>query len=363
VLDYVKIEALSAISSKMVAFLLAFACLTFAIPVADASAQSRTCRSLQAQLASIETGRGAKPSKRFIKYDRAVRNQSVQIKKTERASRKNGCNLLRTNRCERINSSLSKMYANLNALKRARNKAAPRQGSRADRAKILRAIQRNGCNTDNVRTASRQKPSASGRRTLLEQIFGTKTYSDEGATTLVNPDLKRRSGTYRTLCVRTCDGYYFPISFSTTKKRFQSDAEQCAQMCPGTETALFYHPMPGGDAETSISYRTGNEYSSLQNAFSYRKNVNTECSCRFKKGAFEEIAGTQKPEEVEIAAAKPKIGTPQFRDDIGLDEETIELMAGGLTLAKLADISNGEALAEAVNQEIRIVGPAFFPVQ
>ena len=39
-------------------------------------------------------------------------------------------------------------------------------------------------------------------------------------------------GTFRTLCVRTCDGYYFPISFSTTSDQFREDAHTCAGDVP-----------------------------------------------------------------------------------------------------------------------------------
>ena len=31
--------------------------------------------------------------------------------------------------------------------------------------------------------------------------------------------------TYRTICVRLCDGYYFPVSFSTLPNHFQRDAQ------------------------------------------------------------------------------------------------------------------------------------------
>ena len=37
--------------------------------------------------------------------------------------------------------------------------------------------------------------------------------------------------TYRTLCVRLCDGYYFPVSFSTLPNHFQRDSELCASQC------------------------------------------------------------------------------------------------------------------------------------
>ena len=41
---------------------------------------------------------------------------------------------------------------------------------------------------------------------------------------------REAAGTYRTMCVRLCDGYYFPISFSTTSERFPEDAQNCTAM-------------------------------------------------------------------------------------------------------------------------------------
>jgi hypothetical protein len=54
---------------------------------------------------------------------------------------------------------------------------------------------------------------------------------------------KRTGGTYRTLCVRLCDGFYFPISYSTLRERFVADAKQCEQRCP-SRSRLFVHPQP-----------------------------------------------------------------------------------------------------------------------
>ena len=38
--------------------------------------------------------------------------------------------------------------------------------------------------------------------------------------------------TYRTVCVRTCDGYYYPISFSTNASRFREDEMTCRDPAP-----------------------------------------------------------------------------------------------------------------------------------
>src|SRR6185503_17187382 len=43
------------------------------------------------------------------------------------------------------------------------------------------------------------------------------------------------SGTFRTVCVRTCDGGYFPVSFATYQARFQDDERTCKSLCPATE--------------------------------------------------------------------------------------------------------------------------------
>ena len=37
------------------------------------------------------------------------------------------------------------------------------------------------------------------------------------------------SGKYRTLCVRMCDGYYWPVSYSIARSGFYRDANICRQ--------------------------------------------------------------------------------------------------------------------------------------
>jgi hypothetical protein len=85
--------------------------------------------------------------------------------------------------------------------------------------------------------------------------------------------------TYRTLCVRTCDGYYFPISYSTQPQRFAEDERTCQAMCPAAEVSLYTHRNPGEDVNQAIS-NAGRSYTELPNAFSYRKAFNPSCSCK-----------------------------------------------------------------------------------
>ena len=84
--------------------------------------------------------------------------------------------------------------------------------------------------------------------------------------------------TYRTLCVRMCDGFYFPISHATSSTNFARDAETCAASCGG-DARLFYAPSPGGDVESMLDM-TGRTYASFPIAFRYRKTLVQGCQCR-----------------------------------------------------------------------------------
>lgn len=114
-------------------------------------------------------------------------------------------------------------------------------------------------------------------------------------------------GRYRTLCVRTCDGYYYPISFSTTRAGFARDAKQCDSSC-SAPARLFVHRNPGADVQHSVDLK-GQPYSSLENAFRYREELVDNCRCKpepWTEAAKEEferrVAGADTPDAVKTAA-------------------------------------------------------------
>lgn len=95
------------------------------------------------------------------------------------------------------------------------------------------------------------------------------------------------SGNYRTMCVRTCDGYYFPISASVSRRAFHRDAGICRASC-GQEAVLFFHPSSSGDAATMVDL-TGRAYAKLPNAFRYRKTLVDGCKCKPDPWARSEV--------------------------------------------------------------------------
>ncbi|NOU08313.1 MAG: DUF2865 domain-containing protein [Hyphomicrobiaceae bacterium] len=90
----------------------------------------------------------------------------------------------------------------------------------------------------------------------------------------------KSSGTYRTMCVRLCDGFYWPISFSTTQDKFDRDSQACESSCGGPKNArLFSYPNPGGSTD-DLEDTNGTAYKKLPKAFSFRVSVDPSCKCR-----------------------------------------------------------------------------------
>jgi hypothetical protein len=120
----------------------------------------------------------------------------------------------------------------------------------------------------------RQYANRGGGGGFFENLFGGGTIITPGT-----PPGGVGGDTYRTVCVRTCDGYYFPISYSTTPASFPQDEQTCQRMCPAAEVALYSHRNPGEDISQALS-TGGRNYSELPNAFAFRKAFNSSCSCR-----------------------------------------------------------------------------------
>ncbi|URK87642.1 DUF2865 domain-containing protein [Rhizobium sp. RCAM05350] len=90
-------------------------------------------------------------------------------------------------------------------------------------------------------------------------------------------------GSLRTLCVRTCDGAFFPISSNASPADFQRDAEACQRRCPGAETALYYHALTTEETDQMVSAATGEPYADLPSAFAYKTRDLSQpgqCGCR-----------------------------------------------------------------------------------
>ncbi|HYJ58161.1 MAG TPA: DUF2865 domain-containing protein [Methyloceanibacter sp.] len=83
--------------------------------------------------------------------------------------------------------------------------------------------------------------------------------------------------TYRTLCVRLCDGFYFPIGSASPPTSFLDEEKSCRARC-AVPAKLFYQPVLADDAGGMVAL-TGERYSDLPNAFRYRSEYLEHCAC------------------------------------------------------------------------------------
>ena len=83
-------------------------------------------------------------------------------------------------------------------------------------------------------------------------------------------------GNGRLVCVRSCDGGYFPLD--SPPKAKEDVAALCSALCPNAEAMVFQLPREGG-IEQSVS-ETGEPYMKLASALRYRTAYDPSCSCK-----------------------------------------------------------------------------------
>jgi len=304
-------------------------------------AAAQTCFTMQAEMMHLQS-RGAGGSGDRARYERAFREQANILSRTEMRARNAGCFgggffLFRRPvdpSCNMLIGKMRDMQDNLGRLDHLRRRGGSDNGYRI--RELQGMMNARGCDLPG----------------------GSLFDASRGDNFLFEPDAPYYSGggTFRTLCVRTCDGYYFPISFSTTSERFPEDAQSCTAMCPGAEARLFYHPNPGGAPETMMSI-TGEAYSSLPTAFQYRTSLDSACTCR-PPGGYASVASlAPTAQSIPVDTTAP---LPRSRPARGEDPETLADRAGYFVpTAAVIDAPSGTPMATSADgNTIRLVGPA-----
>lgn len=91
-------------------------------------------------------------------------------------------------------------------------------------------------------------------------------------------DVRRRSTHYKAMCVRMCDGYYWPMTSRATWNKLNGLAHRCEDSCNG-DARLFYMPASSTDV-ARMTDLTGRAYEHIDTAFLYRKKLVKSCSCK-----------------------------------------------------------------------------------
>ncbi|MGY3697720.1 hypothetical protein ACVIGA_007800 [Bradyrhizobium sp. USDA 3240] len=359
-----------------------------ALPAADALAQvppgppgpapqgaqaNPMCGRLEGQLAAIDRG-GGDPAKdeQIRRYQDAATRQQGELDRVTAQARRMGCDssgflsLFNNNsaQCGPVNNQIQQMRANLDQmtgnLERLRTGGLGGADRENQRRSVLTALAQNNC-------GPQYAAAARGPGNFIENLFGGGGGGNPNPLPPPDAQYGGQSGTFRTVCVRTCDGAYFPISFATSQARFAADEQICKAQCPAAEASLFAYRNPGEDINQAVSIN-GQSYSSLPNAFKYRTEFNPSCSC---KAAGQSWAEALKAVDDQASAAQ--------QGDIIVTEESARKMQQRAQTKAAAGKKGAPAAAAAQPQQpaaadataapaapasdgqIRTVGPTFIP--
>lgn len=234
-----------------------------------ALAQSPSCNAWRSELASLQGMRGGDP--RAAQAAQRVGSQLAQATNQYRAM---GCERSGftffgegpPRECGGLRAQIGQLQAQYGGLQMQAQGGALEQR----RAQLAAAIN-NNCR-------------APQQRGFFDTIFGLEPRRGEIDSTLpeLDPEQplepeKPRLGGPQTVCVRTCDGFFFPLA-NNPGGRDSSD-EMCQALCPGVET-LAYGMTNGGEIQNAVARASGQPYASLPNAGKYQRSFDAACTCR-----------------------------------------------------------------------------------
>ena len=347
-------------------FAAAAALVVTATAVALAQSPNPACQRLEAQLTSLDNGNND-PARadQIRRAEDAINRQQFEVDKLVAQARRLGCEnsgffSIFSNppaQCGALNRQIDQQRTNL---ERAQNDHERLNGGTTERASqrqsLLIALGNNGCGAQ-----YRSAALAGQQGGFFDRLFGNNDNS------VSSPPSGPMGGTYRTICVRTCDGFYYPISFATSPDRFRDDEQSCQRMCPASEVSLYTYHNPGEEVAQAVSL-SGRLYTELPTAFSYRKALNPACSCRRPGESWgtalkgNGVDDTVAPGDVVVTDQNAKkLSQPR----IGADGKPIRPAPN----AKPATPANPSALTDApgetdpTKRTVRTVGPTFLPMR
>ena len=235
------------------------------------------CVRLEGQLAAFDQGAADPARTDQIKRDEdAIAKQQADLDRAVAQAHKAGCAgegffalfSALSPQCGPITSQIQQMRGNLDRTTSDLQQLQSGNSSQDGQRRVLIGqLAQNNCGAQYASAAS-----ASGPAGFFDALLGNGT--------VLNPNGDGApSGTFHTVCVRTCDGYYFPISYSTVASRFADDDRACQRLCPASEVTLYSFRNPGEDMDQAVS-NSGQPYTALPNAYRYRKEITAGCSCR-----------------------------------------------------------------------------------
>jgi hypothetical protein len=332
------------------------------------------CIRLEGQLAAVDRGAsGGDPAKeeQIRRYQDAATKQQAELDRVTLQAKRMGCDSSgffslfngQSAQCGPVNHQIQQMRGNLDqittSLERLRSGGIGGADRENQRRSVLTALAQNNCGPQYANAAR-------GPGSFIDNLFGNNNNNSPAPPGV---DVGPQSGTFRTVCVRTCDGAYFPVSFSTYQARFQDDEKTCKALCPATEATLFAYRNPGEDINQAVSIN-GQPYTALPNAFKFRTEFNPSCACKAAGQTWSDALKSvddkaQLEQQGDIIVTEESAKKMQQRAQ-PQPQKTAPVAKKGATAAAPAPAAAAPAAdstpaATDEKKSIRTVGPTFIP--
>jgi hypothetical protein len=289
--------------------------LTLAFAPDPAVAQGVDCARLPAQIAALE---GPAPVRRNRNAG-AARRLSVDLNRAIGHARALGCDRPQIPffgpgappQCPGLNAQIQQMQANLGQLQSGSGQA-DRAAARADLIARYNAYCRGA-----VQAATQPR-----QRGFFEQLFSGGDllphpppnpipFSDQPPVEEGGP----RGGS-QAVCVRSCDGGFFPLSVSARGADPDRLTNLCQALCPNVQVSVFTRS-PNSEISTAVSLDNGAPYSTLPNASRFQKTFDSACTCKPPDQSWVEA----------LAGAERLLGQERRGDIVVTEEKAAELSA------------------------------------
>lgn len=327
--------------------------------------QSLDCNALRARIATLD----AQPAARANPSAAAARKQQAEIDRTASYARSLGCDQPEipffgpplNPRCRGLNAKIAQMQANLGQLQ-----AAAASGTDRTRQELMARYDAS-CRAP---IQARQQP---GIENFFETLFGAFAPSQPPAQQQVpwappldespdvEPDTAPRGGS-QAVCVRTCDGGFFPLHVSARRAEPSYLGDLCRALCPNAEVSVFTRA-PNSDIERAVSLDDGTVYADLPNALKFRSSYDSSCSCRPAGQSWvealagaEQLLGEGRSGDILVTPEK-SAQLSQARSEPKLRAKVSAGPSGGQTRPPVAAQDQAAAATPAPGREEEVVGP------
>ncbi len=258
------------------------------------------CHELEAQLTNGSSNAG---QDQLPRIEDDMRQADAQFHRAQSDAERSDCyedmflfgrSLRRSPRCVDLDRQVQAAKAQLAQLKAQRDAAMRGSSPRGRRDDIVAELARNHCGEQYAHEYEGQRRSRSS--SIFSFFTNEENSPDEPPSSSPfapspPPGYGGGSSSYRTWCVRECDGFYFPVSNYTSEGQFQADEEKCHSLC-ASPAELFYH-RADQDVDQMVSLN-GRPYTSMPFAFRNRKVYIRGCSCKASEYSPEQIAESEK---------------------------------------------------------------------